>query len=156
MKLEGIIERTFAVDDIDALERALIAALELEDQLAPGALQLHLANAPKMYREAHRLYAIAHTEMVVELGRMLVEDSARRETVRGMLEEEKRQKTRAKTITESDVESYLWRCFPVEMAYSTRAKARLEKTVEHLKILVDAFKRRCSVLESLNGRKVTL
>jgi hypothetical protein len=115
-----------------------------------------VADSPRLYREAHRLYITARLDMErFDVDYDQIVGSMREEAARS-LQREKDSGVRSKAITEADVTARVSDLFPDEVLTASERKLQTRKTVEHLKHLVEVFKARGFALLALAGSKENL
>ena len=152
-----MVETTFEMVDPAGTYDELIAALnKRRDALTPGTIRSQLADAARLYREAHRLYIVARHDQERFDNEHTIVFATLREEAKTELEAEKSVGKLKKTITDADVVARMSRMYPDEYAEMQDRAIRARKMVEHLKHLVDVFKNRMRALATLAGTREEL
>ncbi len=151
----AIVERVFDLrpDEVyGRLERDLRLGGR-ETQLDRSVLERALEASQDNAREAHRLYAYARVEYEAFEIDGKIAASEMREQATAALEAartaKKEEGSRAKQITEADVEAWIVGRYPDEHRRLQVERKRLEKTIEHLERLAELWKSRSRTLEAL-------
>lgn len=141
---------TIFVDDpagvYQKLENALTVGVNRSEH---GFLQEALDNAESNARLAHRLWTTASLERQRwELENEVV-FAAMRRTANEVLERERAQKVRSKTITESDVDSMCAALYPDEYRAQELRRGKVKAMEESMRNLADLWKSRCGSLQTM-------
>lgn len=153
----AMIETTFEMVDPAAVYAELTAALDKRrDALTPGTIREQLADASRLYREAHRLYIVARHDQERFDNEHTIVFATLREEAKTELEAEKSVGKLKKAITDGDVTARMARMYPDEFTTMQDRAIRGRKMVEHLKHLVDVFKNRMRALATLAGTREEL
>jgi hypothetical protein len=148
------IVETLVVDDPMAyygeLEKALVVGDKRTDY---GTVMKHLDEAEKNARMAHRLWQSGRIEQKRwELENEVVHSAIRREATRS-LQHEKESGTRAKMVTDADVESRMASLFPDEYRAQGHKRAKVRSMVDSLQNLAEVWMSRCKSLQVILSKQ---